>query len=371
MLDLTKLAKQMPGLGAHLTQQAIASNERIDRACELFNQAYSHQAPLLAAQEKYYEQLIFAAATPVESLDHYPWLPKAADRYSIFATDGSQIAPSHHEIAFCYLINIGRVMLHYGQDLHPLLDSIPEVFYESKDLYESRQWGIAMDEWLGYRRTVSEIQVLTETAIKWVLPPGAHDQDPNLALVDGSLIYWFLESLPSPARDRILMPIMEAWEQCRLHRIPLMSYVSAPRSVDVLNFMRLAACTFEEPNCNDHCGQLPGKAPCQIFEPLRDATVYQYLLKPGQRSPIWKSNSRILDLYDRHHHIHFCYLHVGSEVARVEMPAWLLEEPALLEQSLGLILDQVYKGFGYPVSIAEAHNQAVVRGGDRQRFLPC
>ena len=30
---------------------------------------------------------------------------------------------------------------------------------------------------------------------------------------------------------------------------------------------------------------------------------------------------------------------------------------------------QVNKGFGYPVVLAEAHNLAVVKGGDRQRFF--
>ncbi|MFM7546715.1 MAG: nuclease, partial [Synechococcales cyanobacterium] len=37
--------------------------------------------------------------------------------------------------------------------------------------------------------------------------------------------------------------------------------------------------------------------------------------------------------------------------------------------ALSLTLAQVIKGFGYPVALAEAHNQAVVRGGDRSRFF--
>jgi hypothetical protein len=65
----------------------------------------------------------------------------------------------------------------------------------------------------------------------------------------------------------------------------------------------------------------------------------------------------------------FCYVHVGTEVARVEMPFWLTEDRELLDQSLGILLGQVHKGFGYPVAIAEAHNQAVIRGGDRARFF--
>jgi hypothetical protein len=34
-----------------------------------------------------------------------------------------------------------------------------------------------------------------------------------------------------------------------------------------------------------------------------------------------------------------------------------------------LVMGQVSKGYGYPVALAEAHNQAVVRGGDRSRFF--
>jgi len=33
------------------------------------------------------------------------------------------------------------------------------------------------------------------------------------------------------------------------------------------------------------------------------------------------------------------------------------------------MLAQVQKGYGYPVAIAEAHNQAVVKGGDKARFF--
>jgi len=65
----------------------------------------------------------------------------------------------------------------------------------------------------------------------------------------------------------------------------------------------------------------------------------------------------------------FCYVNVGTEIARIEFPAWVAEDSNLLDQSLGIMLTQVSKGYGYPVAIAEAHNQAVVRSGDRARFF--
>ena len=67
--------------------------------------------------------------------------------------------------------------------------------------------------------------------------------------------------------------------------------------------------------------------------------------------------------------MYFCYVHVGAEVARVEFPQWVVEDSQLLNSSLSLMLAQVQKGFGYPVALAEAHNQAVVRGGERTRFF--
>lgn len=65
----------------------------------------------------------------------------------------------------------------------------------------------------------------------------------------------------------------------------------------------------------------------------------------------------------------FCYVHVGAEIARLEFPAWVGEDATLLGSALSLVLGQVHKGYGYPVALAEAHNQAVVRGGDRARFF--
>ncbi|MEO0836803.1 MAG: DNA double-strand break repair nuclease NurA [Cyanobacteria bacterium J06642_3] len=368
MLDLAKLAGQLPGISDHVQKEVIASQQRIAKAEELQTKAVKKQKKLIETLEEWRDRLIFAIATPIEPLNKCFDIPTPPESHSIFATDGSQISPSHHEIVYCYLINVGRVMLHYGQSLHPLLDSLPEVFYEAKDLYISKQWGIRLDEWMGYRRTVSEAQMLADMACQWVLPPGAHQNVPNLAMVDGSLIYWFIDGLPSDARDQILPPILAAWEQLKKTKIPLMGYVSASRSIEGINFLRLQSCPYDQPNCVATCGDLE-KYPCQVIDPLRDATFWSQRLQPGQRSPLYRSNLKILDLYEDDQRIYFCYVHVGSEIARIELPAWVVEDKKLFNQSLSIMLGQVYKGSGYPVGLAESHNQAVVRGGDRARFF--
>ena len=362
MLDLTKLAKAMQGISQHLTLEATASRQRLDLAQKLLAAAYVQQAELVQRQQKWRDRMLFTAAAPVEPLNTRIDLPVPPAVHTVIATDGSQIAPNHHEIAYCYLLNVGRVVLHYGQNRQPLLDSLPEVFYRFEDLYISRQWGIRTEEWMGYRRTASEATVLAELAC------AAQNQVPTLAMVDGSLVYWFLEQLPNEARDHILPPILDAWSHLRNSGIPIIGYLSASRSGEALNFLRLQACPHKVPDCMTFCPNQLEKTPCQVLDPLRDTALWTVQLQPGQRSALWRSSARILDLYGDHA-IYFCYVHVGTEIARIDLPAWVAENSVLLDQSLGLMLAQVQKGYGYPVALAEAHNQAVVRGGDRARFF--
>jgi len=362
MLDLTKVTRQMQGLSQHLTLEATASRQRLELAQKHFHQALASQQELINRQEAWRDRILFASATPVEPLATCIEIPVPPKVHTIIATDGSQIAPNHHEIAYCYLLNIGRVVLHYGQNRHPLLDSLPEVFYRPEDLYASQQWGIKTEEWMSYRRTASETTVLAELGCSF------KGEEPLLALVDGSLIHWFLEQLPNDARDRILPPILEAWQQLRAAGLPLMGYVSASRSVEGINFLRLLACPHPVPDCMTHCPNQAEKVPCKVFDPLRDTSLWATQLTPGQRSPLWRSNSRILELY-KGQTIYFCYVHVGTEIARIEVPHWVAENQSMFDQALGLMLAQVQKGYGYPVAIAEAHNQAVIKGSDRARFF--
>lgn len=376
MLDLTKLALQMQGISQHLAQESAASRRRLERAEHSLKLANARQRELVELQQTWRDRLGFAAAEPVEPLSTRVDLSVAPAIHTVIATDGSQIAPNHHEIAYCYLINVGRVVLHYGQSRHPLLDSLPEVFYRSEDLYVSRQWGIRTEEWMGYCRTVSEAAALAELGAaqaknEQTLPLTSHASSatsPSLAMVDGSLIHWFLEPLPGEARDRILPPILSAWDQLRASNIPLIGYLSASRSGEALNFLRLQTCPYLAPDCATHCFGKTEQAPCQVFAPLKDTALWSRLLEPGQRGPLWRSSARILDLYGDHA-IYFCYVHVGTEIARIEFPAWVVEDSTLLDTALSLTLAQVQKGYGYPVALAEAHNQAVVRGGDRTRFF--
>jgi NurA-like 5'-3' nuclease len=67
--------------------------------------------------------------------------------------------------------------------------------------------------------------------------------------------------------------------------------------------------------------------------------------------------------------IEFVYLNVGDEVARVEVPAWVGDNPALLDLVHATVVDGCARGWGYPPALSEAHEQAVIRGSEREAFL--
>jgi NurA-like 5'-3' nuclease len=72
--------------------------------------------------------------------------------------------------------------------------------------------------------------------------------------------------------------------------------------------------------------------------------------------------------YYREHEIHFFYLKLEEEVARVEMPLWVAEREELVALVHALVLDQCRRGHGYPVALMEAHEKAVVTAADREQF---
>ena len=366
MLDLQKLMGQMQGMSEQLQREAQQLTVKLDRAETLFHQATVNQAKLCQHSQQFRDRLIFNCAEPVEPLSQIQAIAPITTPHIVLATDGSQIAPSRHEIAYCYLINIGRVAIYYNSGIYPLLDNIPEVFYKTEDLYKARQWGIQTEQWMTLKRTVTENVALANLAIETI---ATYPKSPILAFTDGALVHWEFDEIPADARSQILPDILTAWDALKAQKIPLAGYISAPRAAEATNFLRLQLCPFEQPDCNTHCAAKPlDSAPCSQIQPLRDGTLWSRLLKVGESSPLWKSQARILQEYGEHQ-IYFCYLHVGTEIARIEMPAWTALDVNLRSQALRIILAQVQKGYGYPVALAEAHNQAVVTGSDRRRFF--
>ena len=98
-------------------------------------------------------------------------------------------------------------------------------------------------------------------------------------------------------------------------------------------------------------------APCDEAAGFDDRELFELLLEPRHRSPLYRSSHLAarfaLGLTVGEQWNHFYYLHGGSEIARVEVPYGLADDPELLALSHAMLVKQCELGFGYPVAISE------------------
>lgn len=365
MLDIRALSAQLDAMAQHLAGSADETYGRLDAALELVEKAATAPHWVLDRVAEYTAlgDSPWLLAQPLEPLGTAHPLPAIAPPYSVVATDGSQIAPSHHEIALCYLLNVGRILYTYGTGELPLQDSRPFLYHRDEDMHPTigRKRMSINEELIATFRNIKEREALSELAAMAV-----ERGHPAVALVDGSLIQWMLESMPEDFQQKVLLDHLEALEELRQMGVPVAGYISNSRSADVVNLLRLVAC----PKAKLECGPCSQDAPpCESRHiPLADRRIWDRRLAPGERSPVFRSSAKILEQY-HHHHVCFFYLHAGAEVARIEIPLWVAESPEWLNRIHALAYDQAQKGMGYPISLQEAHNKAVVAREDRAQFF--
>ncbi len=317
----------------------------------------------------------FLAAGLTEDLASRHLAPQPPTDFCVLSTDGSHIDVDRHLAMRAYLINIGGCFLTYGANPDAHLFSQPRLYVRDEDLYlvdEDCQVNTVPVEGavLGLVRAVREVEALRELARR--APPDL----PCLALLDGSLVLWGLAGQGYPAFlarqiiGRGLVPALD-WlrELSRTRPLALAAYISLPGSTEVVNALRLALCPYPVADCRQHCGQVrAGQRPCDTVHGFLDRHLFGSLLEPGQRSSLFQSHSSVVREHYGDHQVFFYYVNVGEEVARVEVPLWVAQDRRLLDLTHALVLDQCRRGRGYPVAIAEAHEQAVVTGQDRELF---
>jgi hypothetical protein len=363
-LDLGRLSAQIQALGAHLGSSRAATLSRLQHARELLQTADRAALAQLAEERD-------AAARPIEPLDYRAPPTPLVGGYQVLATDGSDIEPDRHGPALCYVLNLGWAVIEYGARPQAELGSAPFLGYLPDDLYVrvGPQQAAIQGSRLGAKRSVAEMQRLAELAATAApATPAGESRTPRVALSDGLLLfgaYW--EGPERFVRDYFVEQVRTALERLAALDVPVAGYVSRPRSADVVELLRLdprheAAC--------EACGgapESPGRIrPECLLEGLSDRLLFD-TLAPGERSALFESQ-RLARHYPASLLPRCFYVNVGREIARVELPTWAAEQPALVARVQTVIVDQCARGQGYPVALARAHEQAVIGGAERQRF---
>ncbi len=174
--------------------------------------------------------------------------------------------------------------------------------------------------------------------------------------------------------DRLQRALARLREASRDGRpVAVAAYTSRPRTTEAAGAVRLMLCGQGDARCNDLCtARRSDLASCDIAAGFDDREVFELVLEPGHRSPLYRSSHLAarfaLGLASGQEWSHFYYLNGGTEIARVEVPDWLAQDPELLAVGHAMLVRQCQLGLGYPVAISEAHEQAVITGHDREEF---
>jgi hypothetical protein len=364
-LDLAKVSRQVQRMGERLRDSRTDRLARLDAARALFRRL----APQWEALAEQARKSPVSAAAPSEPLDFVLARPPTPPDYAVVATDGSTIEPDRHGPAMCALVNVGRVSIHYGLEPSASLSSEPRLYFEPGELYLSQGNGarrLLSERLLDARRSVAEMAALAELGAE------SGPEVARVALADGLLTIWRQDWAEADA-DAVADELRAALDAIADARLPLAAYVSNPHSHWVADLLRRAAgCQAGPLSCSAGCGFLTPAADgatgaeCSL-DGLIDIQLYEHL-RTGERSGLFEVVGRDQDRYGARNRSNFFYLHVGSEVARVEIPRWVAEDSDALALVHAVICDQAERGQGYPAALARAHEQAVLGGGDRRAF---
>ena len=366
-LDLSKIVEQITSMVASLKSHRDERQQQINHALDILRSQSNNTEQLEKKIEA--SKVTWLVAHLVEPIDRHYQPQPLPDEFTVIATDGSHIDVDRHQPTHCYLINIGGVVLRYGPRPDAMLDSVPHLYASDEELVitspgmQGREQPIE-GTLLGIKRSVEECKRLAELAAE--LPADSK----AVGLIDGSLILWNLEAYPDFVSDILLEKAFLTYlEQIRqlneAREIPVASYISYPRSSDVVNALKVALCPRDTVD-SDKCSECKTRE-CEFVDGVRDRELFTALLKSGERSALFISPSKIQKRYGKNL-VHFFYLKLDEEIARIEIPQWVAQDEKRLNLVHTLVLDQCRRGQGYPVALGEAHEKAVITGADKENF---
>ena len=352
-LELSKIAGQIEEMGRVLAERAGRRQKTLPAARELLYRFAEEQEELRRVAESAPGQQLRCASPGDESLDAQFPVPALPERVTLVATDGSQIYPDQHGLAFYYAINVGSVVFRHGSGEAPQVSSEPVLYYSEDQVYPDGR--PVNSDLISAQRDLAEMQALAGLALS---EPSAGP--PRVALGDGSLLIWLQRrDIPEDQQKQILEQYLGCLDRLRGEDLPVAAFISRPRSAEVVALLYLA---FLEPEERAGVQRLSETG----FRGLTDRALFGFL-KPGERSALFvRGTASNVEFRYRGHGVYFFYLNTGTELARVEVPEWATKQPAKLDLVHAAVYNQCIYNQGYPYVLTRADELAVILGDERE-----
>lgn len=367
MLELEKLSDEVENMAQGAYELRQESGEFLE---ELLQKLAAHRtawAKLDSALRTAVHELglkWYRSARPLdqrEPLDAAIDAPPPPAQATLIASDGSQILPSRHGAYLYSVINIGTIVYYHGRGCAPFQTTHPVIDYpngqDEEDLF------VDDGAIVNIRRDLAEIETLVSQA-------EIHGRDglPVLALLDQRLLYWPVGSGGNDEGKRVLNGWQAAMSQARKCNCLLAGYIDRPGKRSVITMLQTL--DINKPGFDqDTLIKPPGGAA------LTDVQLFRHLLtEPGQRSRVFVDISQQNEQFSRNdldNEVCFFYINSGApgrQLARVDIPMWVAENPVLVDLVHSLVHNQCQIMGGYPYVLTRADELAVVGARDRENL---
>lgn len=357
-LDLANVLPQVEQMGRTLAERQAEAARRLPIAQAALNGAARLSPDELQTRIARAGDRWRGALPSIEPINQTYPPPTHPARLTLIAADGSQIYPDRHAVAFYYVINVGSIVIDHGSGGPPVVSSRPEVHFEDADLHEP-EGGSITPALINGLRDAAELDELAGLAER-------HTERPCLALLDNGLLLWLALQVRDQDRrqvDRILQAYLAHLDRLRAAEAAVAGYIDRPRSSDVLALLHLAM--LEKEQISDE------RLRASPFRGLTDRSVFARVLPEGHRSAAFIEGSPLnRDFEKRHHRVGFFYLHTAAaeQIARVEVPEWVAQNPAMMDLVHAALLEQTRSTGGFPYPLVRAHELAVITQNERREF---
>ena len=355
-VNLLDIQKKLRDFGAQATARKEEIAERQKEVSELF-ETYATRLDALKDRINYAADVVrhLRCAVPInEPLDTVVPMPPLPQVFTVMAADGSQINPSRHaRVAFC-VINVGLIKMVRGSG------EAPDILTQSQLLdYDSlfTPSGVMISEGMvALKRDLREREALAELADDLI--------QPAISMTDGPLEL-YREPQETKEFESTLERYTEVLNQLQDKGLMTLGYVDKPGSGLIGQLLELVAMSDEDLNAyNQRRRKFAGVNDINLLENL--------LLNPGDRSALFGIFSDTANRFKDDLALHFFYLNVGKKdkphLARVEIPAWVAENPGLVGVIQAVLTEQacIMGTRPYPYILHRAHEVAVVTMPEHQ-----
>jgi hypothetical protein len=270
----------------------------------------------------------------------------------LLAADGSQIIPNQHLAVQFGVINVGLMRLEPGATPREQIES--DLLY-ANDIFTDQGYLIG-EEVIALRRDHKERHQLLQAALQ--------EEQIVLTLTDGPLEL-FREGRESPEYKHLLEDYLNILAEMAHEDIITAGYVDKPRSDLLIRLLELPLLTEN---------QLQDAGHIRILSGITDADLFACILQPNQRSAIFQLHSHNAQHFSGLLAIHFFYINIGRkekpQIARVEIPAWVLRQPSNIDLLHFHLIDQsqIMGIRAYPYILHRAHEVALVSYQEREHL---